>query len=71
MAQEQSLRDHLKRLLDWDDAHAGFDRVVAGVPAEMWGVRPEGLPYSLWQLLEHMRLAQADILDFCRIPEYN
>lgn len=70
MTQDQSLRDHLKRLLDWGDAHADFDRVVAGVPAQAQGVRPEGLPYSLWQLLEHVRLAQADILDFCRNPQY-
>jgi hypothetical protein len=70
MTQDQSLRDHLRRLLDWGDAHADFDRVVAGVPAQVQGVRPDGLPYSLWQLLEHMRLAQADILDFCRNPRY-
>lgn len=70
MTQDQSLRDHLRQLLDWGDAHADFDRVVADVPAQVQGVRPEGLPYSLWQLLEHMRLAQADILDFCRNPQY-
>lgn len=70
MAAEKSLRAHLTRLLEWHDAHADFDQVVAGVPAQMQGVRPEGLPYSLWELLEHMRLAQADILDFCRNPQY-
>lgn len=70
MAHERLLRDHLVRLLVWHDAHADFDQVVADVPARLQGVRPEGLPYSLWQLLEHMRLAQADILDFCRNPQY-
>lgn len=70
IAQDQSLRDHLTRLLDWHDAHADFDQVVSNLPAHMQGVRPDGLPYSLWQLLEHMRLAQADILDFCRNPKY-
>lgn len=70
VTQDQPLRDHLKRLLDWGDAHADFDRVVAGLPAQMRGVRPAALPYSPWQLLEHMRLAQADILDFCRNPQY-
>jgi hypothetical protein len=69
-AQDQSLRNHLMRLLDWGDAHADFERVVAHLPAHTQGVRPEGLPYSLWQLLEHMRLSQADILDFCRNPQY-
>ena len=70
MAQDQSLRNHLTRLLDWHDAHADFDQVVANLPAHMQGVRPDGLPYSLWQLLEHIRLAQVDILDFCRNPQY-
>jgi len=59
------LRDPLARLLAWEDAHVGFDDVVKGVPAKSRGVRPFGLPYSLWELLEHLRLAQADILDFC------
>lgn len=70
MTQDQSLRRHLTRLLDWHDAHADFDRVVEDVPARAQGVRPEGLPYSLWQLLEHMRLTQHDILDFCLNPQY-
>ncbi|HEY2934628.1 MAG TPA: DinB family protein [Acidobacteriota bacterium] len=65
-----SLRTLLEGLLDWQDAHANFDAAVAGVPPELRGVRPAGLPYSLWQLLEHMRLCQKDILDFCRNPDY-
>jgi len=64
------LRQHLVRLLGWHDAHADFDSVVAGIPPELRGVVPAGLPYSPWQLLEHIRLAQADILDFCRNPDY-
>lgn len=70
MTEDQRLRRHLARLLDWHDAHADFDRVVADVPFPVRGVRPEGLPYSLWQLLEHMRLTQHDILDFCLNPQY-
>lgn len=70
MDTSSSLRDHLARLLDWRDAHVAFDVVVEGVPAELRGIRPEGLPYSLWELLEHVRFAQRDILDFCRDPEY-
>lgn len=67
---DKALRAHLRKLLDWRDAHAGFDAAVDGVPPEFRGRQPEGLPYSPWQLLEHLRLAQHDILDFCRNPEY-
>ena len=47
------------------NAHAPFDKVVKGVPADKQGVAPKGMPYSLWQLLVHIRLAQRDMLDFC------
>jgi hypothetical protein len=64
------LRDQLERLLDWEDAHVGFDAVIAGIPPEVLGAQPRGLPYSAWQLLEHLRLCQRDILEFCRNPGY-
>ena len=64
------LRTHLLRLLDWRDAHVDLDSAVEGVPPELQGRRPERLPYSLWELLEHMRLVQRDILEFCRDPDY-
>jgi hypothetical protein len=67
---DAALRDQLVRALQWEDAHAGFDRVVEGIPAKSRGQAPAGLPYSPWQLLEHLRLAQEDILDFCRNPAY-
>ena len=60
----------LASVLAWDDAHVSFDDAVKGVPAKLRGVRPPGLPYSLWELLEHIRLAQKDILDFCVDPKY-
>jgi hypothetical protein len=60
-----ALRDHLVRLLDWEDAHVGFDTAIDGIPPELRGVRPPGFDHSAWDLLEHMRLAQDDILDFC------
>jgi hypothetical protein len=66
----EDLRNLLARLLDWEDAHVGFDRVIAGIPPELRSTQPTGLPYSAWQLLEHMRLTQRDILDFCRDPDY-
>jgi uncharacterized damage-inducible protein DinB len=70
MDQNDQLRQQLVKMLDWEDAHAGFDAAVEGVPPEMRGIQHEGLPYSLWQLLEHMRICQRDILDFSRDPNY-
>ncbi len=65
MTEEKVLRQLLSKLLDWEDAHVGFDTAVAGIPAKLRGVRPPGAPHSLWQLVEHLRIAQFDILDFC------
>ena len=70
MEQNEMLREQLIKLLGWQDAHVNFDDAVEGIPAQSHGVRPEGLPYSPWQLLEHIRLTQRDILDFCRDPSY-
>ncbi len=63
---QQSLRDHLLSLLRGGNAHISFDDFIAGFPAESCGRRIEGLPYTAWQVLEHMRIAQWDILEFCR-----
>jgi uncharacterized damage-inducible protein DinB len=57
-------------MLDWEDAHVTFDRAVDRVPKDKRGVVPPGLAWSLWQLLEHIRLTQFDILDFCRNRQY-
>jgi hypothetical protein len=67
---DDSLREHLARILDWSDAHADFDAAIGGIPPRLRGVRPEGLPHSPWELLEHLRFTQRDILDFCRDPVY-
>jgi uncharacterized damage-inducible protein DinB len=70
MAQLDSIRAVIAAALDWEDAHAGFDRVTTGLPSRLQGQVPQGLPYSPWQLLEHIRLTQEDILEFCRNPAY-
>jgi len=66
MTHDESLRDHLLYLLGGGGAHLDFDSAVADLPAALRGVRPQGLPYSAWELLEHMRIAQWDILEFSR-----
>lgn len=67
---ERAFREHLVRLLDWEEAHVGFDKAVDGIAADKRGARPPGFQHSAWQLLEHMRIAQEDILEFCVNPHY-
>ena len=64
------MRDHLVRVLDWEDAHVGFDKAIDGIPADKRGSRAPGFEHSPWQLLEHLRLAHDDILDFCLNANY-
>jgi uncharacterized damage-inducible protein DinB len=66
----EALRAQLAACLDWHEAHADFDTVVANIPPELRGVVPAGLAHSAWQLLEHLRIAQHDILDFSVNPAY-
>lgn len=63
---EKILREHLLNLLSGRGAHVDWKASFHDVPPKLRGVRPSGLPYSLWELLEHMRLAQWDILEFSR-----
>ena len=70
MSQDEAVRKQVSSLLDWADAHAGFEKILEGIPPKLRGTAPEPLPYTPWQLLEHLRLTQRDILEFCRNPEY-
>ena len=70
MSIDNALRDHLVRLLDWEEAHVGFDKAVTGIPADKRGTCPAGFEHSPWQLLEHIRIAQDDILEFCVNAKY-
>jgi hypothetical protein len=63
---EKVLREHLANLLSGGGAHVDAKTSFSGIPPKLRGVRPTGLPYSLWELLEHMRIAQWDILEFSR-----
>ena len=65
-----ALRDHLVRVLDWEDAHVTFAKAVEGIPPGQRGARAPGFLHSPWQLVEHIRIAQEDILDFCVNADY-
>jgi DinB family protein len=67
---DASFRQHIDSLLRMEGAHISLQEAVADFPVELRGRKPSGAPHSPWQLLEHMRLAQADILDFSRNPKY-
>ena len=70
MTSDAPVRELLSRLLAWEDAHVGFDAAVSDIPEDFRSRQPAGLPYSPWQLLEHLRRTQRDILEFCRNPNY-
>ena len=67
---DKALREHLLYLLRDGGAHAGFDAATKGLPAAVRGKRPKGAAHSPWEILEHMRLAQLDILEFSRNPKH-
>lgn len=69
-AANAALRDHVVKLLEGGHAHATFEAAIKGLPASLRGRAPKALPYSPWQLLEHMRIAQWDILEFSRDREH-
>ena len=70
MNHDESLRHHLVELLTKEHAHAGFDAAVADLPAHLRGVTPEGAQHSPWELLEHVRIGQYDIVEFSRNAPY-
>jgi hypothetical protein len=65
-----SLREHLLYLLRGGGAHLNFDQAVADLPPNLRGARPPGVPHTPWRLVEHLRIAQWDILEFCRNPRH-
>jgi hypothetical protein len=70
MDRDKALRDHLLYLLRDGGAHLDFDRAVADLPPKPRGARLAGMPHTPWQLVEHMRIAQWDILEFSRNPKH-
>jgi hypothetical protein len=67
---DRSLREHLLYLLRGGGAHIKFEEVVKDFPVELVNSKVEGVPYTSWQLLEHMRIAQRDIVEFGRNPKH-
>lgn len=70
MKTDQVLREHLLELLNGGHAHLDFEKATAGMPVELRGAKPPGLPFTPWRLVEHMRIAQWDILQFTVDPHH-
>ena len=70
MSSDQVVRDQLLALLNGGNAHMPFEEAVADFPAKHFNTIPPNITYSPWNILEHLRLAQWDILDFIRNPDY-
>ena len=66
-----AMRSIVASSLDWDQAHATFDAAVANMPKELRGTRPENFPHSVWELVEHIRIAQDDLADFMERADYH
>jgi DinB family protein len=66
MRNDKALREHLLNLLKGDGAHADFDAAIKDLPVSLRGTRPKGAEHSPWEVLEHLRIAQWDILEFSR-----
>jgi hypothetical protein len=67
---DKALREHLIKLLKGSEAHADFDAAVKDMPAALRGKTPKGAEHSPWELLEHLRIAQWDILEFAHDPKH-
>ncbi|HEV3120741.1 MAG TPA: DinB family protein [Isosphaeraceae bacterium] len=70
MSQDELLRSHLLELLEGGHGHVTFEKAIADLPDSLRGAKPPGLPHTPWRLLEHMRIAQWDILEFCVTPRH-
>jgi hypothetical protein len=68
--QDQLLRDHLLELLQGGHAHLTLEKALANLPADLRGHKAPNLPHTIWQLLEHLRIAQWDIVEFSRGPNH-
>ncbi len=70
MSDNKSLQQHVLYLLKGEGAHLDFDAVVKDLPVALRGKKPKDTAHSPWQLLEHLRITQADVLAFLRNPKH-
>lgn len=70
MKEQTLLRQHVVNLLKGGEAHADFDAATANLPGDLRGERPKGADHSPWELVEHLRIAQWDILEYSRDPKH-
>ncbi|NGP87053.1 DinB family protein [Fodinibius halophilus] len=70
MAIKKSVRTLLLEQLEGENAHVTFSQAVLGITYKQAGIKVEGVPHTIWELIEHIRIAQNDILEFCKNPEY-
>ena len=70
MSEKEEWRAIVASSLNWEQAHATLENAIKGLPPELRGKRPNGFPHSVWELLEHIRITQHDLLDFVQNPDY-
>lgn len=70
MTEKQDWRAIFASSLSWEQAHANLESAVKGLAPQLRGQRPEGYPHSAWELLDHIRITQRDLLDFCQNSDY-
>lgn len=70
MPERQDWRAIVASSLDWEQAHAKLETAVKGLSPSARGQRPAGYPHSVWELVEHIRITQRDLLAFCTNPDY-
>ncbi len=70
MDRDQLVREHVLYVLRGRGAHVDFEKAIDGLPADLRGAKPAGIPHSPWRLLEHMRICQWDILEYSRDPNH-
>lgn len=70
MTKNSVIIDELSSLLRKGNAHISLDDALKHIPFKQISIRPDNLPYSIWELTEHLRIAQHDIVEFCRDPAY-
>ena len=70
MASQKTVRELLLEQLIGKNAHVDFDQAVQGLTYKQTGIQVEGVPHTIWELIEHIRIAQGDILEFCKNPNY-